>query len=94
MNPAVLELYKAILADLFDKRLSEHGDSIVNYEKEKSRFFQMKSSAEDRFFANEIDRQTFMNAATRYENNIIHINGRISELSAACSCLSSISLSS
>ena len=45
-------------------------------------FAQMKTNAEDRFFAKEIDRPTFINASSRYEKEIIRINGRISELSA------------
>lgn len=82
VDPAVLELYKAILVDLFNKRLSDQGINISNLKAEKSRYAQLKSNAEDRFFANEIDKPTFMNASSRYEKEIIQINGRISELSA------------
>jgi len=42
----------------------------------------LKTNAEDRFFAKEIDRPTFINASSRYEKEIVRINGRISELSA------------
>ena len=82
INSAVLELYKSILADLFNKRLSDQGVSIAKLEKEKSKFVQLKRGVEDKFFANEIERPMFKNAVNRYEKEIIQINGRISELSS------------